>query len=1187
MKLRKLEIENIASFEHEVIDFAGSPLEGTDLFLINGETGSGKSTILDAICLALYGDTPRLHNSESQAEKRDMPEGVSYNDARRLLRLNTGRGFVRLTFDAEGEEWQAEWGVRRARDKASGALQAKSWTLTNLSTKVNITRDDEIKQTIVKLIGLDFTQFCRTTMLSQGEFAAFLKSKPDEKAQILKKITGVDRFEKIGAIIYTITSEKKAILAEIESQKKALETEALTPERRLELEEENREHERNKKLAEETRSRLQAARKWVDDESAIGKRLTLAQADLQRAELAQNDKNVVRASETVAVHDQTGDVRMQFEALRKSEKDETAARTELNQQQAGFSELSAALNRLRNDVIVNGKRLAGIQQAIDANASLKDIFESAAVLAGECKNLAGWQRDIADKQAQLKAKEAEIQDVISPRINKISAEIEEISGRHQELTSRLEVKEKELEACDLEGKRQQKDSALAEQGRLAELSTAIGQLEKCSGEISKLQSDIIATDDIVSSTTGLLTTDNQNVIAANSARDTQQQAADSAQMAAGKSAKEIRARLRIGSICPVCGHEIMHELKSDKLLRDLADQAKAKLNELNRSYEEALKFQTEHRNTLSLKQKELMKYRSELERREAEKSEIEKKIADVCGVLNIIPEAELDLNVLKGIHGTRADELKIRLSDIEKGIAEGEAIDRALRELRKSIAGNQTALDSTNSRTSAEEKKKADADAAVSALTAAIATLQGSIDAAISRLEATIGDKKVSGHDFRSEPVAFAGDLRKAADAYQRLLDDSTRLTHELDSLTEIIRSCDDKRASILADIPEWEESEDQEQDGPVTQDLNRPVSQDSPKIDPRKTEQAFDSLRSQVIAANVKLRKALEDSRAQRADIREFFLNHPELDREQVETISRLSDRDIAGLRAKVQNAINRVEQCRTSLDSVRAEHEAVLSLKPEWLVMEGEVQPDTAESSTDDDAFEGSETPDAPERIPVAELSDRISQTEGIITESATQMALIQKAFADSAKHSERLAAITREFDAAAEDYSRWNNLNSLLGDAQGKRFSNIALSHLLGNLIHHANTYMVQLNDRYTLDVIPGTFSIMVCDRYQGYSQRTANTISGGETFLVSLALALALSNIGQLSGCDTLFIDEGFGSLSGGPLDKAIDTLKNLHRQDGRRIGIISHITELREKIPTQILVERTPTTPATIHLLPTP
>ena len=157
--------------------------------------------------------------------------------------------------------------------------------------------------------------------------------------------------------------------------------------------------------------------------------------------------------------------------------------------------------------------------------------------------------------------------------------------------------------------------------------------------------------------------------------------------------------------------------------------------------------------------------------------------------------------------------------------------------------------------------------------------------------------------------------------------------------------------------------------------------------------------------------------------------------------------------------------------------------------------------------------------------------------------------------------------------ERRDNWFKLNKLFGDSTGDKFRKIAQSYILENLLNSANYYLKTLDNRYQLKVQPGTFVILLEDAYQGYVTRAASTLSGGESFLVSLSLALALSDIGQRLSVDTLFIDEGFGTLSGTPLKNAIDTLRQLHTTGGRRVGIISHVEELKERIPIQIQVEQ--------------
>ena len=167
----------------------------------------------------------------------------------------------------------------------------------------------------------------------------------------------------------------------------------------------------------------------------------------------------------------------------------------------------------------------------------------------------------------------------------------------------------------------------------------------------------------------------------------------------------------------------------------------------------------------------------------------------------------------------------------------------------------------------------------------------------------------------------------------------------------------------------------------------------------------------------------------------------------------------------------------------------------------------------------------------------------------------------------------SLIKDADNKKAVYQKWSRLNELIGDSKGSNFRKIAQSYVLTSLIHSANSYMKTLTDRYTLKVTPGTFVISLEDAYQGFVSRAASTISGGESFLVSLSLALALSDIGQQLQVDTLFIDEGFGTLSGEPLQKAVETLRSLHSTAGRHVGIISHVEELQERIPVQIQVNQ--------------
>ncbi len=187
MKFQKLTIHNIASIEDAVIDFEAEPLAGSEVFLITGKTGAGKSTILDAICLALYADTPRLYTTKMQGTTTDANKDVKIDDPRQLLRRNTSEAHVKLTFlGSNGVSYEATWAVARAYKKITGAIRNKEWELKNLDSGYTFTKDAEIRSELKIAVGLDFNQFCRTTMLAQGEFTRFLNNVSSTKYKCLK-----------------------------------------------------------------------------------------------------------------------------------------------------------------------------------------------------------------------------------------------------------------------------------------------------------------------------------------------------------------------------------------------------------------------------------------------------------------------------------------------------------------------------------------------------------------------------------------------------------------------------------------------------------------------------------------------------------------------------------------------------------------------------------------------------------------------------------------------------------------------------------------------------------------------------------------------------------------------------------------------------------------------------------------
>lgn len=332
-----------------------------------------------------------------------------------------------------------------------------------------------------------------------------------------------------------------------------------------------------------------------------------------------------------------------------------------------------------------------------------------------------------------------------------------------------------------------------------------------------------------------------------------------------------------------------------------------------------------------------------------------------------------------------------------------------------------------------------------------------------------------------------------------------------------------------------------------------------------REVEQALQALRQERSAL---LRgKSVEDAERAMKKKEDELAAELERVRKAVEVLSQRQ----AGLQGEIKQIASVVEElrektrsisfplCNSSLVEVAASSE--LASTPSV---------DASQQSASSSAASSTELPLA---VLADSLSTAIAQQEADNRHTEQRLSAIEVRLLQQQKNQELMAQVARELEGKQRVAEQWAKLNKLLGSADGAKFKVIAQSYTLNHLLRHANRHLSYLSKRYKLQQVPGTLALQVIDCDMCDEVRTVYSLSGGESFLISLALALGLSSLSSNNlKVESLFIDEGFGSLDADSLRTAMEALEQLQMQ-GRKVGVISHVQEMSERISVQVQVHK--------------
>lgn len=1141
MILQKLEIHNIASIEDATIDFEAQPLADSEVFLITGKTGAGKSTLLDAICLALYASTPRLENTSMQGEMRDNEKDIKIKDPVQLMRRNTGEAFVRLTFiGSNGVHYEAQWSVARARNKVTGKIQNKKWALRNLDTDFTYAKDKEIREEIALAIGLDFKQFCRTTLLAQGEFTRFLNSKDDEKAEILEKITGVDAYSRIGAKIFEQTVEKKKIWED--SQQKIEGIQILNDE---EIAQKNNQLQQLDEQSQQIKNTLEKEQKklrWLQREQDFRQRKEQAKEDLAHVKTIAESDETQQQEQTIALWNHTIEARTKMNEAASCAKTILQQEAQLQSLEQTFRQIQGAQSYELQQEQTIALSIKKIDDYLAQEAPKVHIYENAQTLNTLIESFLKNKKDAANNLQYANQIKKELNTQYQPKLENTKTMLEECQKTYNQQVIKAQEAETELEQLYLPQLRQQQEA----------LKTLLNDIQAAKNLLELLHEEqnrhVLSKENLVQLQNSIQEKEKQLQVLTQESHDAEirknalQLAYEKQRESINKWAKSIRIKLQIGDTCPVCQQRIESTLPHEDNIDALVVEAEKLYKDAENEYNKILTSQNAIdsdikalKNSLANEQKVFAKCCESLAKATQKAQEAAKKI----------PEGENETQTLA------------TLEKVSAQIAEAEVKEKEAKKLRTLRDQKLQEYEVLRNGMLAAQQKVNDTQHRIELVEAQISLQTKDSEKAQNDIQTLIGEaEKLSWkNDWHTMLTEFGKEVEDGAITYKMNTEKQQKLAAELKQFEEGNKNLAAVLDAIVKLMPTW--------GTPSKEPL---MLKRIPKVLTRASE-----LQSQITAAQQQMNAAKEKEEDTKKWLKEFMEKKQEMlkdfsDKEQeilldenlLKQLDTLQQSDIA----EKTEAINRIKQQLVSKQTVWDELEKAYQLHTgeyEALFDEDEKMP-IGEKMSEEESLD-------------TRISTSIASLEAQLSELGNQRGGIIRDLEIDRSNKAKVGSLLQESAQKKADFEKWSRLNQLLGDATGNKFRRIAQSYVLASLIHSANGYMRTLSDRYILKVVPGTFVISLEDAYQGYVSRAASTLSGGESFLVSLSLALALSDIGTQLSVDTLFIDEGFGTLSGEPLQHAINTLRSLHSKSGRHVGIISHVEELKERIPVQIRVNQ--------------
>jgi exonuclease SbcC len=1225
MKILAIRIQNLASLEGDArIDFTQEPLSTAGIFAITGPTGAGKSTILDALCLALYAKTPRYKQAESGIEVKNINQG----DVRGILRDGTADGLAEVDFvGIDQQHYRATWSVRRARNRTDGKLQDYDMSLENISTNVAIPgKKTELLKEIERLVGLNFEQFTRSVLLAQGDFTAFLKAGKDEKASLLEKLTGTQVYSEISIRIFERHREEAQQLRDLNLQRQGIPT--LTPEE-LEL------LAAQKEELVSTTKKLEQRITQLDLEIAWYQQLHTLQKQLEAALTQHNEATAAKAEAAPCMAklqqvERVQAVRTPVENLHITRQQQTEREEQLRQQQEMFDRLTSeqklhdqALQQAETTLKKNTQVQEEVQPLLNSAKALdvqlaekqKQVSQAGQDLEAarakqqqlgatltvkeqevittekEIDRLTQWKTENSSRQAVAEHESlilSKLQDAtkwvdterdLLSRLQKI----DRYTGQLQEKKATLEQQQAGL-GITLQKARQEYDTTQAalatvpvqtlEQDRsradvtvqqLTEatahwrlLYTAQQEQERIVGKLEAQQLDLARQREQLSRTEGELEK-------ARLQKETSWHMLEKARLAATENVEKLRTQLIPDEACPVCGSE-KHPYVTDN---PQLDHVLAKLDETfqhqDQVYLQLLSAQSGLQQAIIQLTGNIASLEEERTGKQKQTQSLEATWSGFDVYANCMQEPVANKTEWLQARLKQEKERQRQLHEQLRAVQQQQQQAETQRNERDRIDKQLTDIinkvkDTTRDLQSQQEQHQLHTNEFQKA-TDELAVIQNELIDYFGS-ESWFNNWKAGPEKFEKQMRNFTAEWKNNLQTLDNQLLNQKTLAVNLNGLQE--------QATLLAGDALQKEQH--------VSNLNQQYNM----LDAER-KQMFEG--APVSAVEKTLKEAVDEGRR----VLEQCRTHMEQLRDTLTRIATEKEQNEKSIQTLQQQQARLHEQIQLWLQVYNREHEDVLTedalaqlldFTPAWIEDERATLRELDDALTRAQsvlkeratALEQHRQQRLPEQT-VEELQRLLTEVKNNQQEYTRQQHEIDIQLRDDATNKQKIGALLKTIEEQAQRTENWAKLNEVIGSADGKKFRQVAQEYTLDVLLSYANVHLDKLSKRYLLQRISQTLGLQVVDQDMGDEVRTVFSLSGGESFLVSLALALGLASLSSnRMRVESLFIDEGFGSLDPNTLNVAMDALERLHHQ-GRKVGVISHVQEMTERILVQIKVSK--------------